>query len=558
MYRIISLVFLITIAMFTGHAQVMRSGAKVVRSIRRTAAASDKAVRNLKQQSQRASQASHVAESGSRIKLKTSSAPIVIPNLDSDDKTRKNNGKESGIIRSINPLIPNFTIAKIKFPGEMEDDQIVANYETIKSSATGGKFDNWPLELFKYADFAKRHNDEAFAILCIERINSEQVTPKLLEFVTRRFPALKEYMPEISRSIAIYAYSKMLEAKLKDVDCASARMQSGDTLLVITGQYNPTLNPLVELSCFYDPSKEMELYKKTADSVIATYNQWSDAFKDSFARDFAITLMDKREYATVLDYFGREPLKQFPDTQIDFVLDMVSCAIATKKDSLAYSYLEQAHSLDSVAANNYWSQLYDGNWKQFIENPSQTELADWLLETAPMPANNALVLSFDLLERISDPNDTSWEWEDISADTPEEATVRQAILYILDKGTALDEERSVPVMTSWSQFIKAEMLLADPAKLDEAKEILNSLADTDDLELRCKVIISQAYVAAHGLDSTNEGLKILKKNIKLLDDPSVTAEVREMWYDYMATLAIRIGKTKDASKYLKLKETTND
>ena len=100
------------------------------------------------------------------------------------------------------------------------------------------------------------------------------------------------------------------------------------------------------------------------------------------------------------------------------------------------------------------------------------------------------------------------------------------------------------------------MLLPDPTMLEEGKTLLDAQTESDNIELRCKAIIGLAYIASHGLDKPKEGLKILKKHIKLLDDPAVNSEIRELWYDYMAALSTRLGKTKDANKYLKLKETT--
>ena len=102
------------------------------------------------------------------------------------------------------------------------------------------------------------------------------------------------------------------------------------------------------------------------------------------------------------------------------------------------------------------------------------------------------------------------------------------------------------------------MLQADPSTLDEGKRMLEAQVESDNIELRCMAIIGLAYIDAHGLDKPKEGLKILKKNLKLLDDPAVNSDIRNMWDDYMVTLATRLGKTKDADKYLKLKETTEN
>ena len=362
----------------------------------------------------------------------------------------------------------------------------------------------------------------------------------------------------ITRAVVVAAYAKMVDAKIQGTDCHSARMPQGDTLLMITSQINPALNPLVTLSCIYEPLTEVERYKTAADSVIATYDQWSPEFQDTFSRHFLMTLIVSGETAAALDYFGRAPLKEFPERNVDFAIDLADCAIAERDATLFSVYLQQAVALDSVAAEEYWAELYKGNWEKYLADPSQLELADWLIETSPEPANNALLLSLDLLERMSGADEMSWEWNDIAAYTPQQANYRSAILHIIDKGLAVDEGLSSPDAVEWCQYLKAEMLLPDPTTLEEGKAMLDALTESDNIELRCKAIIGLAYIAAHGLDKPKDGLKILKKNIKQLDNPAINNEIRWLWYDYMAALATRLGKTKAANKYLKLKETTEN
>ena len=553
MKRIILSVLIAVLTAASGHAQGLSSGTKALRTASKTASStSSKVMRQLEQQSRRAEQAARAAAAAARLNVKPMGVPIVIPNPDSDDQKQKKGGK-IGLIRPLPKIKP---FPKIKTFSEMMDDLIAARYDSIKSQIENGVYIPIPYDYFQLADYAMRHNDEPFAITCLERVRVDRLTPRILELVGRRYVALHPFMPEIARSVVVSAYTKMIDAKLQGVDCDSARMQQGDTLLMVTRQFNPSLNPLVELSCNYDPSNEVARYKAAADSLIATYPQWIPEFKDTFARHFLMTLIGNGEGATALDYFGKAPLKEFPDANVDFSLDLADCAIAEQNATLFSAYLQQAVALDSVAAEEYWAELYDANWKAYLADPSQLELADWLIEMSPEPANNALLLSLDLLEQTNNPDEISWEWNDITTYTPEETTCRAAILHIIDKGLAVDEGLSRPDAEEWCRYVKAGMLLPDPMTHNEGKAMLNVLAESDNIELRCKAIISLSFIAAHGLDKPKEGLKILKKHIKLLDDPAVNSEIRELWYDYMAALSTRLGKTKDANKYLKLKETT--
>lgn len=556
MRRLLLLLFFGLLAVTGGQAQVLNRGAKTLRSVSNTASSGGKLMRNIQRQSRRTEQAARGSAAANRVKLNPSGIRIVsVSNLDNDDQKRKNRGG-SHVRHITSKFIHVKPLPKIKTLSEYEDERIAAKYDSIKVLVSKGIYVGWPYNLFKIADYAMRHDDEQFAIDCIEQVHVDRMTPKYLEIICRRYPALHVFMPEISRTVAVSAYCKMLDAKLKGIDCDSVRMQNGDTLLIVTDQFNPSLNPLVVLSCFYDPSKEVMRYKEAADSVIATYDQWSDAFKDTFARDFMATLFDNDEALAALDYFGKAPLNEFPCNQADFALDMATCAVAIQNDSLFTHYYGRAFKLDSVAAGNYWTQLYNGVEERYAANPSQTELADWLIENHNTPADYALYLSGLLIEQYWPDTEFSWEWETIADDTPERSTIRKAILHILNKGESVDEGCGNSNSAPYISYLKAEMLMANPLMVPVALSLLDNVASTSNPDLRCRAILGQAYIAGHGLDHPKEALKILKKNIKQLDDKSVTAEVREMWYDYMAALYTALGKTKDANKYLKLKETT--
>lgn len=559
MKRFILFLLLSVLATASGHAQMASSSS--LRNAAKTASSGGRKFHKIHEQSRRASEAAKAAAAAAAAaKFNRIQTPSVSGDhiFFTDDKKRKIRDKSD----RENPLTSHHTlvrpIPKVKSYMEMEDDRITAKYDSLKSIVTSGVELRWPYNLFRLADYAMRHDDEPFAITCLEHVKIDSLSPEYLEYLSRRYNWLKKYIPEISRAVTISAYCKMLEAKLQGSDRTSARLQNGDTLLIVTSQFNPSLNPLVVLSCFYDPSKEVVRYKEAADSIIATYDQWSDAFKDAFAYDFMATLLDNGEHCAAIDYFVNKPLKEFPVRQANFALDIATCAIATENDSLFSTYLHQALVLDTVAAEEYWSQLYNTKWDQYLDDPSQLNLADWLIESCPEPANNSFFLSLDMLKHMDDSDEASWIWSDISSYTPKQSTYRKAILYILDKGMAEDNGRSTADIAQWCRYIKAEMLLPDSATLDQGKAMLEALTESDDLDLRCKSIIGLAYISAHGLDMPKNGLKILKENIKLLDEPAVNSEIRNMWYDYMIALATRLGKTKDANKYLKLKDSTEN
>lgn len=556
-------IFLSTTLAVTGlQAQGLRSGAKALGKIPNTVSKSGKVV----QGSWRAGQSVGNAGVTGRLNIKPKGFPIVIPNLDTDDRQR-NKSIKAGNIGSTNSTDPSRNnhhsikrfpklqpLPKLKSMEEYRDERIAAKYDSLKAVVTCGFRLRYPYDLFELADYALRHDDEQFAILCLERVQTDEVSPERLYYVNRLYKSLDPYMPEISKAVAVTAYCKMIDAKLKGTDCDTARMQHGDTLLMITDKFDPSLRPLVTLSCFYNPNEEVKRYKEAADSVIVTYDKWDPAFKNIFARHFFDTLFDHEEFLSALEYFGREPLKEFPEHNADFALKMADCALVTQNDSLFTEHFEHALSLDSIAAEDYWSQLYMHHWDQYLSDPTQHELADWLILNSPEPANNALLLALDVLGREIDSWDIIWGWEEGMADISQHAADYEAVIHILDKGLSADDGRSRDDVISWCQALRADILIFNPETFDEGNSLYGILSKSDNADIRCNAIIGQAIVAAHGLDNPKEGLKILKKNIKQLDNPEVSSALRHQWYDYMAHLSTRLGKTKDAGKYTKLKE----
>ncbi|MBS7374973.1 MAG: hypothetical protein KIG52_03405, partial [Muribaculaceae bacterium] len=137
-------------------------------------------MRQLEQQSRRAEQAARAAAAAARLNVKPKGVPIVIPILDTDEQKRKN-----GNIVSIRPLAKFKPLPKIKTFSEMEDEFLAADYDSIKALVNSGVYIPIRYSYFQLADYAMRHDDEPFAIICLERIRVDRLTPKLLERVGR-------------------------------------------------------------------------------------------------------------------------------------------------------------------------------------------------------------------------------------------------------------------------------------------------------------------------------------------------------------------------------------
>lgn len=470
-------------------------------------------------------------------------------------------GKRRRLVGPI-PKIPSLKPVELRSPLKAMEEKTAELYPVAKELLAQGKYDKYPMNLFFWANYAKRRGDDAVAVEFLSHIDPTTLTPAILYRFSNAYPAIQEYGPELVRSLNMTAYTQMIEAKYAGADCDSARMQAGDTLMIVTDKYRPYLTPLAELSCFYDPSKEIDRYKVAADSLLANYSLLTPQFKDAFFADLLSTLYRAGEYKVALEYFEREPLKSYPDSFADFSIDLASCSWALNDSERFNSYVKQALAIDSVAAQNYWDDVYSSQLDYFIADPTHTEVADWLLDNTEYHAEAALNAVVSLMGHyFPDNKDDNWQWPDSTTYTPEQLTARDGMIYILDRVSSLDISNAEALTPVYLDYLKASLICTLENRTAEAVNILDSRrqkpaenpgAETDDVH--CWITLTRAYIAGHGLDKPKDALKILKKNIRQLDSKEVDDETRALWYNYMALLSKHAGKSKDYEKYLKLKE----
>lgn len=485
-----------------------------------------------------------------------------IQNLSAANQTLDSILRESKRRRLVGPIIPSQKLPKFKSSLESINKRMAETYPAAKELIAQGLFDKYPMMLFVWANYAKLQGDDDVAVEFMGHIDPMALTPAILYKFSNAFPAIQEYGPELVRSLNMIAYTQMAKAKYAGTDCDSARMQAGDTLMIVTDKYRPYLTPLAELSCFYDPSKEIGRYKVAADSLLTNYSRLTQQFKDVFFSDFLSTLYNADEYKTAIEYFERAPLKSYPDSLADFTLRLASCAIGLNDSERFDRYVKQALTIDSVAAQDYWEGIYSSQLDYFIANPTQTEVADWLLENTDYPADAALDAAIAVMSHyFPDDQEDNWEWPDSTTYTTAQLTARDGIIYILDRICTLDISNADLATLANIDYLKASLICTLDHRTAEAVDILdrssreltkNPATETDNT--RCLITIMQAYIAGHGLDKPKKAMKILQKNITQLDLQGVSNDTRSSWYHYMALLSKRSGKTNDYEKYIRLKE----
>lgn len=176
MKRLLIILLSGVLAVVSDQAYVLSRSIKVLRPVPAATSTSGKVVRQLEQQSRRAEQAARAAAAASRLNVRPSGIPIVpVPNLDPDNQGRKKTDKKI----YIRPLPKFKPLPKIKTLREMEEERLAAEYDLIKERVNSGTYVPIPFSYFQLADYALRHDDEPFAITCLEQVRVDRLTPKL-------------------------------------------------------------------------------------------------------------------------------------------------------------------------------------------------------------------------------------------------------------------------------------------------------------------------------------------------------------------------------------------
>lgn len=462
--------------------------------------------------------------------------------------------------RSMQGLLANPVLKQIRVESPLKElfDHKAQFYPVMKFRIRAGGFDHDPKTIFLWASYAKFRGEDDVVITFLSRINPDALTPGIMYEFSKRFTNLQEHGPELTHALNMTAYKQMLNAKNKGIDCDSARMQGGDTLLIVTDKYLPFLRPLAELSCVYDPSKEVSRYRVAADSILANYDLMTPQFKEVFFAEFFSTLYKSEDYKSVLEYFENEPLKSFPDSLASYSLDLASCSWILNDDERFWHYLKQAEAIDSVAAQNYWTSIYDERVNALIANPMQSDVVDWLLQHTEYPVENAGVIVVKIHEYyFPESEEVKWEWLDCTTYTPEQQVAYGGMIDILDHAQTFCTANTDVLSLLNLDYLKATIICADANRINEAISIIESrsreLSGNPSVEtnnIYCWFTLAQAYIAGHGLDNPKKALKVLKKNISLVESSGVESTTRSNWYNYMAALSMRMGKKKDAQKYL--------
>lgn len=425
--------------------------------------------------------------------------------------------------------------------------------EYIMKRVMSGMIDSLPEQLIKQADIAMKDGDSVLVERCLERA-LQNLSPAQLTAIPSTYPSLEEYMPALIQTMVTRDYINMLDGKQQEESADTSAIKEGELMLLLSDKYLPALRPLTAIS--YVPAyRDAAHYRCAADSLMSNDMGWTPCFEQRFYGDMLATLYDAGEYEEALRCFGNEPAKLYADSIVDFQLKLCSCAVFSHDNDRYNYYFKKASENDTATTQAYFDMLYQHCMNRFLENPTQKELGDWLIDNTITPLSSAYLISRSLLKRYLHTGE-SWSWDERFPINQTQQEIRNASLGLLDKANAVDNGRATAGDSISAEYLRFIMTASDVQPHNAVIEYLESLDrrmaanPSDNINnLRCQVAIAMAFYSGHGIDSPKKGLKILKKNIQLLEAPGVSHYTKSAYYGYMEALFTALGKKKEAAEY---------
>lgn len=201
-------------------------------------------------------------------------------------------------------------------------------------------------------------------------------------------------------------------------------------------------------------------------------------------------------------------------------------------------------------------------YNYLIEFPTDEVMQDLLLESTDCPVEMGFSLYEDIMERHFpfDSFNYSFEWADMSDNTPEENEIIKGAVAIGRKALKAEDDRSDDFFAKALLFDIAMQLTEDSTEVDNAKKYLayldKELAATPDRcydGLRASLVLGNAYIAGHGLDAPEKAYEILNTDINKFCRWDLTPLARQMRFRYLQYVCEALGKP-SAARYKEIAE----
>lgn len=222
-----------------------------------------------------------------------------------------------------------------------------------------------------------------------------------------------------------------------------------------------------------------------------------------------------------------------------------------REDSIKKNDIGSDRTYKSI--KEYYNICYD----KLVEDPTDSNLAFWVIETSERPIETASILFSDIIQRYFPDSSvlSSFEWSDMSDYNSEELEILSSMAKIGQTAIKNDEGKSEDITKDNLIFNIALWMTIDPTEIENAQRYIDYLHEKTATEsdkrydnLRALLIYAKAYIAGHGMDNPIEAYNILNKAEKNIETMNLESAVRMTYWQYLCALCAATGNQNEVNR----------
>ena len=202
-------------------------------------------------------------------------------------------------------------------------------------------------------------------------------------------------------------------------------------------------------------------------------------------------------------------------------------------------------------------EFYRFSYDNLVENPTDDNLAFWVIETSERPIETASMLFKDIMQRYF-PNSSvlsTFEWSDMSDFNSEELEILSSMAHIGLTAIEEDDGKSEDITKDFLIYNIALWMTVDPTEIENAERDIDYLNEKTATEsdkrydnLRALLIYAKAYIAGHGMDNPQKAYNLLKKAEKSIEKMDLEPDVKIMYWQYLRALGEATGDQNEVNR----------
>ena len=430
------------------------------------------------------------------------------------------------------------------------EKRLQQDYLDFKEKFAAGECDTVPFSLLLWSCYADRKGDSELSRQAYEKSKSEHLTVHDVLMYCSLGRDIPERRSELIRYVVEQDYV-FGEEGLSQFTPDSIGKRYRKQLIELSERYTPGMVPLIDIVYRSDDSDKVNLFHTAADSILSGASSFQPHIQDHIFLTLLQEFVEAGQYEDALSYFAKEPLASLVKNNAIALLYLCDASIGLGDVDRFNYYLQCAMNVDSILAEEYYQEYYKRCYDILVEDPSDENLVDWLIEVNEYPVEIAFLLVGDIMDRHFPDQGLpdTFEWSDMSEFSMDELEIIKSIVYIGTEALGADESRSEELVRDHLILIIAIWMTTDPTEIENALRYIEILNDKIEKEtdpsydnLRILLVYARAYIAAHGMDKPKEAFKILNKVNKKIETMTLDPTVRMMYWQYLRAVSDALGK----------------